>query len=255
MLHYLTPQDLSTMQQLPNSVSWTQYAAKYDMLMSYNPFYQALHQEVLDLTDRWSINMGDLILDIGAGTGNYSSAVARKFAQAEVIHIDSDNEMNSVAEKKRENQKLTNLNILQQHSDDLRFQDDSVKACLCIHFLYTQEDPIGILQRIFEWLQPGGQAIFVDPGRILNVLDWKVAIGYQMIKRYGLVKTLELMREGREVSKQNRKISKLQANGTYWTHSTENFRNTIENIGFTIDDSGQTFRKLSDWVAVTKPSI
>lgn len=225
---------------------------KYDMLLAYNPFYQALHQEVLELTDHWTIKSGNVIADIGAGTGNYAVAVANKFPQAKVLHIDRDEGMNQVAAAKKMEQQLQNLRIHQQDISDLDFPNASLNACLCIHALYTLEQPQKLLSKIHQWLAVGGYGIFVDPGRVLNILDWQVAIGTHMLREHGLVKTLKIMQEGKEVSRQNRAIRKLQVDGTYWTHSHQEFLETVRNVGFKILKSGTTFRGLSDWVFVIK---
>ncbi len=240
------------MKDLDRTVDWTKYAQKYDMLMSYNPFYQALHQEVIGFTDTWKIEAGDVILDMGAGTGNYSIDLAKKFPQAQIIHIDRDEGMNEVAKDKKVKHNLNNLKIIQSDAESISLEAGTLKACLCIHFLYTQSNPEVILSNIHEWMSPGGYGIFVDPGKAVNVLDWQMAIAIKMIRQHGLIKTFKVMKEGAEVSKQNREISKLQANGTYWTHSSEDFRSIIKNAGFNIMEYGRTFRKLSDWALVTK---
>ena len=60
------------------------------------------------------------------------------------------------------------------------------------------------------------------------------------------------MKEGKEVSRQNREISKLQAKGVYWRHSHQEFCDTIADIGYRINESGLTFRKISDIVFAQK---
>jgi len=232
--------------------NWTRYAEKYDMLLAHNPFYQALHQQVLDFTAVWKIDRGDLIADLGAGTGNYSTALARQFPQAKVIHVDKDVGMNEVAQAKKLQFELPNLQLFTKDSKQLDFQKNSLKACLCIHFLYTLEDPEALLRKIYDWLMPNGYGIFVDPGRIVNVLNWQIAIGSRMLLQYGPWKTLRIIADSKTISQQNRKISQLQANGTYWTHSHEAFCAAVKNAGFKVLDAGITFRKISDWVVVTK---
>lgn len=233
-------------------LSWSTYATKYDMLLTYNPFYQALHQEVLALTNHWQIESGNTIADIGAGTGNYSISIAKKFPQAKVLHVDRDEGMNRVAESKKMKQQLPNLSIHQQDIVDLNFPDASLHACLSIHALYTLKQPQQLLSKMHQWLTKGGYGIFVDPGRVLNILDWQVAIGTRMLWQHGLLKTLKVMQEAKEVSQQNRAIRKLQVDGTYWTHSHQEFLETVQNAGFKILKSGTTFRSLSDWVLVVK---
>ncbi len=234
------------------AVNWSSYAQTYDMLLAYNPFYQQLHQEVLDHTTRWNIEPGDLLMDVGAGTGNYSCTLAETFPQAQVLHIDRDEGMNAVARQKQIQGGLHNLRIVTKAVDQLRFQPNSVKACICIHALYTLRDPRTLLSHMHDWLVPGGQGIFVDPGRILKVADWQWAIGWRMLRQHGFIQTWRVMRAGKEISHQNRLISQYQADGTYWTHTTEEFLQAIASVGFEIVEHGTTFRKVSDWAIVRK---
>lgn len=236
----------------PSNVSWNRYAKKYDMLMTYNPFYQQLNAEVLERTKKWSLQSGDLIVDLAGGTGNYSIALAQQFPEANIIHVDGDKGMCQEAQEKKENLDLRNLNVELKDVDEIEFEPESLDALICIHALYTFPDPIKILNKAHQWLKPKGQAIFVNPGRIVNVLDWQVAIGWQMIMKYGILKTISIMQEGKEVSYQNKQVSKLQKNGTYWTHSHQEFNDAIKNAGFTILESRLCFRKISDMAVVCK---
>ena len=234
------------------NVDWNRYAQKYDMLIQFNPFYQNLQRDVLERTSQWEISPGDVIADIGAGTGNYSVGLASQFTHAQVWHVDRDPGMCAVAREKFENRGLENFKIQNQAVEELAFAPQSLKACLCIHSLYTFPDPAKLLQQIHGWLKPGGYGIFVDPGRIVRVREWQLAIGWQMIRKYGLVKTLQVMREGKEISKQNRQISKYQVDGTYWTHTPEQFRQAVTSAGFKIIESRLCFRGISDMAVAVK---
>lgn len=244
---------MNTLALSMNHVSWTSYAAKYDMLLQYNPYYQELHHEVMDHVKQWDLGINDTVADIGAGTGNYSISTAKAFPLAQVVHLDRDPGMNAVAKQKASESIISNISFRESSIDEVNFLPGSLKACLAIHSLYTFKEPTAVLKKIHGWLADGGLAIFVDPGRVVNVLDWQLAIGTRMILKHGLSTTLRVMREAREVSIQNRAISKLQANGTYWTHSTEGFLQTVRSAGFEVLDSGTAFRGISDWALVRKP--
>ena len=233
-------------------LSWKRYARKYDMLMTYNPFYQQLNKEVLERAENWTIRDGGVIVDMGAGTGNYSLPLASQFTHAEVIHIDGNEGMCGVTQDKKSALNISNLSIRHQDINEVEFKSNSLQALLCIHALYTFPNPGLILERMYDWLEPGGYGIFVNPGRIVKVLDWQIAIGWQMIMKHGIKKTLEIMQEGREVSYQNKQISKLQRDGTYWTHSHHEFIQTVKDAGFTILEARLCFRKISDMVVVSK---
>ncbi len=234
------------------TLNWSTYAQQYDMLFEHNPFYQQLYQEVLEVVQRWDIHSGDLLADIGAGTGNYSLAMARYFPQATVLHIDKDEGMNARAAEKKQGNILCNHNILHQGIDEIQLLPNSLKGLISINALYTFPDPVMALRRMYEWLEPGGTAVLVNAGRIVNVLDWQIALGWHMVKKHGVRKSIEIFRQGKEVSRQNAYIREMQQQGIFWTHSHQEFCRTVLNTGFEIRFSKICFRGVSDFVVAEK---
>lgn len=238
--------------EMTKPVSWESYARKYDLLFQHNPFYQQIHRRVLRQVGQWDIHPGDRIADLGAGTGNYSLALARCFPQAEILHIDNNEGMNTRAFEKQNEAGISNLRVLPFGIEDLHLDPGSLRALVSIHALYTFSEPQKVLEKMYEWLEPGGQAILVDAGRVVRVLDWQIALGKHLIRTCGLRKTLSIFREGREVSRQNAFIRRMQRNGTFWTHSHEEFLEAVRNAGFGILEADRTFRGISDWVVAQK---
>ena len=238
--------------QTVQNVSWKSYAQKYDMLLSYNPFYQQVHQEVMQQVSKWEIKTGEFIADVGAGTGNYSLALARQFPQAKIFHIDNDEGMNAQTVAKREAAGIINHYVLDKGIEEVQLEEASLKGLVSIHALYTFPEPEKALQKMYSWLKPGGYAVLVDAGRIVNVLSWQIAIGWHLLRKYGLKKTLEIMHEGKEVSQQNAYIRKMQLSGDFWTHTHEEFLEAVRKAGFEILESNTTFRGVSDFVVARK---
>jgi len=234
------------------NVSWGTYASKYDMLLQYNPYYQKLQQEVLEETYKWKLEDSAVILDIGAGTGNYSVPLGKHYPKSSVIHIDNDKQMNDVAFQKANTANVSNVEFNTKSISDIAFEHNSISGVVSVHALYTFPDPKDVIQRIYNWLKPGANAILVDAGRIVNVLDWQFAIGFHLIKTYGISKTIKILKEGKEVSKQNALIREMQKRGDLWVHSHEEFSEAIQNVGFKITKAYTTFRGVSDFVVVEK---
>ena len=239
--------------QSPSTVNWHTYAQTYDMLLSYNPFYQQLHQEVMQHVSQWDIQDDDLLADIGAGTGNYSIALAERFPQATVLHVDRDEGMNAVTAEKRAQAQIDNHQILPFSIQEFHLEPESLGGLLSIHALYTFPNPKQSIQDMYRWLEPGGHIILVNAGRMLNILDWQWAIGWQLVRRYGIRKALQIFQEGKEVSRQNTYIRDMQKNGTFWTHSHEEFCKVVDAAGFTITHHNTTFRGYSDLIVGRKP--
>ena len=232
-------------------VDWYAYAQRYDMLLAYNPFYQELHNEVLRRLKGWKIREGGIIADIGAGTGNYSVAVAQLFPQARILHIDNSKGMNAVALEKSAG--LHNFCLLNQSIEEVTLMPDSLNGLICINAIYTFPNPARMLQKMYEWLAPGARAILVDPGRPVPLLSLKMKIAKHLLLKYGLGQTLKLLREGQAISQQNAYIRKMQKNGIYWTHSHEDFCKAVRQAGFRIESSEICFDKNCDMVAIRKP--
>ena len=235
------------------NVNWHTYAQKYDMLLEFNPFYQALRKEVLKKSANWKLVKGDTLIDLGGGTGNYSIEIAKQHPLANIIHIDNDKGMIERVRDKILNQKVSNITIIKQSASSVKFSKGSIKGLICIHALYTFPEPTSILEKIYNWSSKNGKVILVDPGRTINVLGWQLAIGFHLIKNHGLPKALSIMKAGNEVSKQNKYLAKMQKEGKLWLHSHDEFCGHIEDTGFVIEKSFKTFRGISDFVVAKKP--
>lgn len=233
-------------------VNWTRYAQDYDLLLAYNPFYQALKQDVIAHIGQWPIGAEAQLIDMGAGTGNYSLEMARMFPQAEVIHVDQDKGMNEIARSKFQQADCQNVRIIPKSVDEVDWEANSIDGLICIHALYTFADPAAVLFRFYEWLKPGGKILLVDPGRKVKVWDWQWAIARHLISQYGLLTTWKLFRRGKEVSRQNKRLSRMQARGELWLHTHEEFCEMVQSTGFQIVEAKTVFRDISDWVLAVK---
>lgn len=238
--------------QTEKQVNWKTYAQTYDMLLNYNPFYQQLHEQVMEEVQKWQIEPGSFIADVGAGTGNYSLPIAKIFPLATVLHVDNDPGMNEVTADKRRNAIIKNHFILDKSIENIHMEAGSLQALISVHALYTFPNPKQTLRQMYHWLQPGGYAILVDVGRIVNVLRWQIAIGSHLIWKYGVRKTLEIMQAGQEINQQNNYIREMQTQGVFWTHSHQAFQDAVEEAGFHIVRSKVTFRGISDFVVARK---
>ena len=106
---------------------------------------------------------------------------------------------------------------------------------------------------LFRWMAPGAEAVLVDAGRQVNVLSWQIAIGWHLFKTQGIKRSLEIMRSGKEVSRQNAYIREQQDKGVYWVHSHDEFVQAVRKAGFDVLDAEVTFRGVSDFVVARKP--
>src|SRR6266446_3556848 len=83
-----------------SKVNWSAYATQYDLMAERNPAYQELLDHCVSTVRQWPLRAGDAIADFGAGTGNFSIALARALPEASVLHLELDAQMLAVAEAK-----------------------------------------------------------------------------------------------------------------------------------------------------------
>ncbi|WP_020529325.1 class I SAM-dependent methyltransferase [Flexithrix dorotheae] len=234
-------------------VSYKNYSQQYDMLMMYHPYYLKLKKAVLDHTNHWTISENETILDLGAGTGNFSIPLAVKFPKANIYHIDKDGDMNTEAKLKRDRIGLKNHLIINECVEQFESEPNSVAGLISVHALYAFSQPKQIMKQIYDWLKPEAQAVLVNHGRTISVVGWQLAISKYLLQNYSFFQTIEVLNEGRDMIRQNLKIREKQKNGTFWTHSHKEFCEVAKEVGFEIRIAYKTFMMESDLMVVSKP--
>ncbi len=209
------------------SVDWSSYAEVYDLMAEENPAYSELREEVLRLVDELDLKGCNRIADLGAGTGQYSLALARSCPRSRVVHAEPDTAMIAAARKKIGDVPLSNLEIVNAPASSLLFDEESLDLCTCVHALYTVENPHETLGWMHSWLKPGGVLVLCDLGRVLDIRDWGRFILKHMIRKHGLVRALWILWSGRQVSRQNRVIAQRQMAEQYWTNTSRSCRQQL----------------------------
>lgn len=220
---------------------WSAYATAYDLLSEHNPEYQTLlHGFEAFLT---TIEIPQLIYDIGGGTGNYTEIAARACPGSEVRLVEPDAGMIALAQSK--------LAALENIKYDNRTLEDfdapsTADLVICVHSLYAmrgQEQRLGDLRRL---LRPGGLLYLIDLGRYMNVSDWRGYLFSNLKKEHGLAGALRVLWQGREIAKQNKAILKAQKKGVYWTHTEAEIASAAAAAGFEILGQQSVYRGYSD---------
>lgn len=235
------------------AIDWSSYAEVYDMLLAYNPAYQDLVARFEATIRGWTLPAGGSIIDVGAGTGNFSLGWARAFPDSRVLHIDLDPAMNAEAERKARAAGIANLHVRTCSIEDTDCAPGGADAVSAVHALYTFPRPQATLARLFDWLAPGGRAFFCDPGRPLDMRDWTRFFAGHLLQTLGPVRTAQVFWRGREIMRQNRAIRRAQIDGRYWTHSPAAFRAAVEAAGFEVEHAETCFRGYSDLIVARRP--
>lgn len=234
-------------------VDWRSYASVYDEMAAINPAYAELVARYRGVLAACALEPDDLIVDLGAGTGNFSLEAAALWPGCRVLHVDADEGMNARAASKREARGLANLEIVAEDADAFGLEDGTASLVTAVHALYAFRDPEAVVRRMHGWLRPGGTVFACDPGRVIDVRDWARYLFRASLLDRGLWHTARTFYRAREVARQNRRIASAQAGGTYWLHDLTGFRRTFEDAGFVVHDAWVAYRGCSDVLIASKP--
>lgn len=235
-----------------DEMDWDAYAEYYDELCALNPAYHENINILLDRLSQWQLPSDATICDMGAGTGNYILSLNEYLPSASYWHVDFDERMNQLANKKYESRGLTNVQFIQQEAHHVDFPSESFNLIICVNALYTFTPQEQVLVKMHDWLKPDGVLFVIDFGRKQNTLDWTFYIFRESIKAGNFKRYASKLWEGREVLKQNRRATKGQQSGRYWLHSTEELGIALRNAGFKPKELKSCYRDYADLAVCTK---
>src|SRR5210317_1390195 len=96
----------------------------------------------------------DVVLDIGCGTGTQCGDLAGSVKQ--VTGIDISSKLLVIAEQRKAERKLDNVEFIKTSLFDERFKPGSFDVVMAFYVLHLFEDIDAVLQRVNELLKPGG---------------------------------------------------------------------------------------------------
>jgi hypothetical protein len=88
----------------------------------------------------------------------------------------------------------------------------------------------------------------------MKILDWAWFLWKENVKRHGEFKTLKMFSVGDPVLTANRAIPKMQHEGTFWRHESEEFFSVLESAGLSIVRRSAAYRGYSDLAVCLRSS-
>lgn len=229
-----------------HEIDWDAYASQYDLLATNNPAYRANIELLREMIPSFNLPDKPRILDIGGGTGNFICALAKDFEDAKFVHLDFDEEMNEVARKKYAAAGIKNVEIHCCPATEAAYPANSFDLVICVNALYAIHPRDEILKRLRNWLTPDGTFFVIDFGRQYRTLDWGKYILGNVLRERGLIECIRFFISIFETARQNRRGAQGQADGLYWTHSTEEFGHVLAGAGFDVQDLRTCYRDYCD---------
>lgn len=242
-------------ERLHNSVSWSNYAISYDVMCRVNPAYSENLKMFRDWLTRYNQASSPIVLDLGAGTGNYIIETSKVLPRARIFHLERDPVMNRLASAKYKQADVNNVSFVLGDIDQLPLENSWVDIVIMVNTLYSLPEPHGTLTRVFSTLKPGGLFFLIDLGREMDVKDWSKYIASSSIQANGVLHTIESFYRGRHAITQNRAIRFAQDNGRFWKHSPAELAVELNSIGFEILEARECYRGYCDNAICKKPVV
>jgi ubiquinone/menaquinone biosynthesis C-methylase UbiE len=106
---------------------------------------------------------GDVVADLGCGTGYYTWRLAEKIGEQGVVYaVDIQPEMLELLDHNLRERKITNFRKVLGAEADPKLPEHSLDLVLMVDVYHEFSDPYTMIQAICRALKPGGRLVFVE---------------------------------------------------------------------------------------------
>jgi ubiquinone/menaquinone biosynthesis C-methylase UbiE len=228
-------------------VDWERYAEQYDeVTIDVNRAYQETMNMLKDgkLAELLQYEEAEVACDFGAGTGNLSIPLAKKYPNLKVIHADFSEEFNAKAKEKALGEGIHNIEFIKVDSEQIRdAYNKPFDVVLMVHSLYAMrskddmEKPNRVLSAVHDSLAEGGRLCIVDIEREMNYVRLVVSSIWNTWRKYGLKETIERYRRLDQAKLQNKNVILGQRNGNLITQDINELETMVKKAGFDTNEN------------------
>lgn len=114
------------------------------------------------ILDELEVEKGDVIADIGAGSGYFSFLLAPLVPDGKVLAVDIQQQMLNFIEGKKKLKKVRNVETLLGTIEDTKLPAGEVDLAILVDAYHEFSHPREMMESIVEGLAPGGRVIFLE---------------------------------------------------------------------------------------------
>jgi FkbM family methyltransferase len=114
------------------------------------------------LVESLPLEEGDVVADIGAGTGYFSVQIADRLRKGRVLAVDVQPEMLAYVARRASLARLDNIELIQATVTDPGLPDASVDLALFVDVYHEISYPYEVMTAVAESLKPGGVVVLVE---------------------------------------------------------------------------------------------
>ncbi|EED35095.1 methyltransferase type 11 [Luminiphilus syltensis NOR5-1B] len=114
------------------------------------------------LLDALPIRDGDVVADLGAGSGYFSLPIAKRVGSGRVLAIDIQPEMLDLIRQRSSADNIQNIDTVLATVSDPKIPSSSVDLLLLVDAYHEFSHPREVMQGVMEGLVPGGKVILVE---------------------------------------------------------------------------------------------
>src|SRR5438132_10730719 len=120
-------------------------------------------EEPTKLLDALKLKPGDVVGDVGAGSGYLSFPLAKRVGpKGKVLAVDIQPQMLRLIRKRMEADKVTNVEPVESTITDPKLPENTVDLILMVDVYHEFSHPWEMTQALVRSLKPGGRLVFVE---------------------------------------------------------------------------------------------
>jgi precorrin-6B methylase 2 len=154
------------------------------------------------LLESLKLKNGDVVVDLGAGSGYFTFPLAAKVApKGKVLAVEIQQEMLDIIKKKMKDKKVTNIDLVLGTETDPKLPDESIDLILLVDVYHEFSDPYEMTVAMTKALKVGGRLVFVEfrmedekvPIKLVHKMSEKQVLKEMAPHQLKHVKTLDVL--------------------------------------------------------------